>query len=88
MIITFLFTIIIWLLKLFNTVIPNWNLPSEMYTQTQSVLTTFYQLNFLIPVDILLQMFILVIVFEMVILIIRMSSGLISLIRGGGTLDI
>lgn len=88
MIVNILITLIVWLLKIFNAVIPNWDLPSEVYLNAESILTTFYQLNFLIPVDILLQMIILVVVFETVVLLTRIGSGMISLIRGGGHIDI
>jgi len=83
-----LFTIIIWLLKAFNFIIPNWNLPDVVYTNFIDVMTPFYQLNFLIPVDVLIQMFILFVVFEIVLLTIRLGSGFISLVRGGGAIDI
>jgi len=88
MIFSIIIYIFIGLLGIINFVIPNWDLPEPVYDVLSSSIASLNGLNFILPVDTILIFISLVLSFEISLLVFRVASGIISIIRGGGRIDI
>jgi len=68
--------------------LPDWILPHYV-TETWNGSISFLALvNGFFPVNAVMQVFILILMFEFFIIISRLIMGLVSLVRGGGNVDI
>ena len=76
------------LILLVCAILPAWSLPTwllEMFTEIGSAINLF---NDYLPLVAALQVFLLILAFEIAIMTFRLGMGLISIFRGGGKVDI
>lgn len=75
-------------LKLISKVLPSWDLPQEVYYYLGQGAEIFSSLDFIIDTSLIFTAITIIISFEIVVLTFRLVSGLISLLRGGGSVDL
>lgn len=76
------------ILGLFTWFLPSWALGSSFLDGFSTIVSSAVSFNLFFPVSTVITIIFTVISFEILILIVKASSGLISLIRGGGSVDI
>lgn len=88
MIVDILITILNVLLRVFNAIIPNWTLPDAFVTSLSYFGVYVAKFSWLFPIPDFLVVVGIAISIEIVILLIRVGSGILSFFRGGGRIDI
>lgn len=76
------------LLKVFNAIIPNWTLPDQFSTAFSYWGVYVAKFSWLFPIGDLMIVLGVAISFEIIILLVRMASGVLSFFRGGGKLEV
>jgi len=88
MLVDILFAITGVLIKIFNAIIPNWSLPDEMITALSYFGVYISKFNDLFPVADLFVVIGIALAIEIILMLIRWAAGFLSIIRGGGKIDI
>lgn len=88
MIVDFIILLFSYVIQAIAWFLPNWNLPNSFYEFTNQVFNDIYSLNYLLPIDTFFEIIKYVIYFELLIIMLKIASGVISYWRGGGHVDI
>lgn len=80
--------IVILLFSVIGAIIPAWKLPNYIIDPVNEVAGFFNLLNGYLPMTAFLKVLILIIGFEITIMTAKVVLGILSLIRGGGKVDI
>lgn len=88
MITGFLLLLVSFLLNLFSILLPSWSLSPVFYSSLGSFLQAGLGWNNLFPVWHVIFILSLILGFEIIVMLVRMGSGLLSLFRGGGGVDL
>ena len=72
----------------FDLILPSWALPDTMMTAVTTGFQIVWFFNEVLPISACIQVFMLIIGFEFSLLLVRLVFGFISLVRGGGKVDI
>lgn len=76
------------LLFIFDRLLPNWSLPDEYISAFSSFSVGILKWDGIIPLQAILYVIIAILTFEGLMLMYKAITGLVSLIRGGGNMDI
>lgn len=88
MIISLFLTVSAYFFNFISWMLPDWILPSRIITTWEGLIVYFNIFNGFFPLATAFNCFLIILAFEIAIIISRMLFGLISLIRGGGSVDI
>jgi len=88
MLIEFLIKIIVSLLSFINFLLPNWKLPETMLVIPIQFSEFSKGLGYFLPMDEIFSAILLIILFETSVLTFRTITGIVSIIRGGGKIDV
>lgn len=88
MIFSIFINIYIGILKSITFVLPDWDLPPDAYYYVEQSVVLLRRLDFILPIDTLFLTVILIASFEIVVILLRIITGFISLLRGGGHVNI
>lgn len=83
-----LLSLLTWVLNIASQTFPTFNLPSDIMYNLTILYSKGMTLNYILPLVEIRNWLILILLFETFILIARLVSGVISLVRGGGKIDI
>jgi len=88
MLVDMLFAVTGVLIKIFNAIIPNWSLPEEMITALSYFGVYISKFNDPCPIADLFVVVGIARSVEIILMLVRWAAGFLSLIRGGGKIDI
>lgn len=88
MIVAILFMIVNFLIKILIFFLPSWNLPAEPFNYLAQGYYTIIQFSDIFPVQTFFIVLSLILTFELFMILARFGAGIISIIRGGGKIDI
>lgn len=88
MIINILLTVIKYFLSMLIWLLPEWDLPPEIFNGINTLYASGLSWNWLFPVETLYQVLTYMIYINLCYLAVKAGAGLLSLLRGGGKLDI
>lgn len=88
MLTTLIISIVSVLLTVFSLILPSWALPSYIVNSFTSGIQYIYFLNEFLPLNAIIKSLLIIFSFEVIILSARLVVGLISIVRGGGKIDI
>lgn len=88
MLIEILLSLISYLIRFFAWLLPNWQLPDNITESFKDIISGIFAWDFLFPIVEISQVLFIIITFEITLLTARSIAGIISLIRGGGRIDI
>jgi len=88
MIITLFLTISSYFFSFIAFLLPDWILPHYLTEVWENSISFLALANGYFPIEAIVKIFILILMFEFFILVSRLIMGLISLVRGGGAVDI
>lgn len=88
MIVTLIYNILSPCLEFINLLSPEWDLPVAAYDMLYDLAVFVYGFNAIFPISTLIACICAAMIFEFSILFIRLAVGVVSLIRGGGSIDI
>lgn len=81
-------TILNFVLQVIVWVMPNWRLPYEITDAFGLIISNLATWNTFIPIETFLYCISFILGFEIAVTIIKVTSGFISLLRGGGNLNV
>lgn len=88
MIFAFILTITSYLMIIYYTLMPSWRLPSEFLYPLENFTQFIALLNGFIPIQEMFSIIIIVIIFESSLFLTKFLLGFLSILRGGGKVDI
>lgn len=88
MIIDALVFLLFWFTKLIDLIIPSWNLPLEIYEVFEIAMAKLFLLSGDFPIHTLIEILLVIFTFEFTIMFVRLSIGLIAMLRGAGKPEI
>lgn len=88
MILTILFNFVEFLFDLISILLPSWRLPIEFINAFEYVVLAVLSWDAILPMSEMLIVMSVIITFEVSILFTRMIFGFLSIIRGGGKIDV
>lgn len=88
MLLTIIIELGIFLLTLLGWLLPVWQIPDKFVDAFSWALNLIFQWNGVLPVRSMFYILTVIITFEIMILLVRFIAGFISVIRGGGKVDV
>jgi hypothetical protein len=88
MILTLIISIITLLIKIVEVILPNWGLPDSLVNSSAYFLEQVYMWNTYFPIKAFSYSILMVLGFHLIVMTWNFASGLISIIRGGGKINI
>ncbi len=88
MITTLIVNLISVLLSIVSVVLPAWRLPDYIIDSFRGAIDILLVFNFALPVNAAIKSFIIILTFESTILFARLVLSLITIIRGGGKIEV
>jgi len=88
MIVTLILKLITMFVEVLTFLLPKWAIPDYIVNAFQVITDQISGLNSILPLQEILNVLVLGILFEIAVLFFRLLFGLISLVRGGGKVDL